>query len=450
MINIKNIKTVSEINKEIQSIFDQKFLFVRIVGEISNLRCPVSGHMYFNLKDTNAQIRAVLFKNYSRYLKQDLKNGQQIVCEGRITLYAPRGDYQIVVESVDFQGTGDLQLEFLRLKEKLLGEGLFDPANKIALPDFPEHIIVITSQTGAALQDFLYIYKKRKSNILIQILPVRVQGAYGAEEIVAALSIACASAPDAIVLCRGGGSIEDLWNFNEEIVARAISDASIPIVTGIGHETDYTIADFCADYRCATPTAAAELLIPETAHYIILVDNYLKRLNRSLHWRFESTQLLIARANRVFSSFDGAFYNKSLTLDILISKLLKNISLQLENKGMRLNTINRRFEKLSPIHSIELTHYRLQILLERLTKSMAFQINKNQSHIQEIAAILDSVSPLATLSRGYAIASKIDENQNIKIITDSFQVSENDKINIKLKKGELECIVSKRLNRLFH
>ena len=334
-ISRKNIKTVTEINTEIQSLFDRRFFFVRVVGEVSNLKRPLSGHMYFNLKDAASQIRAVLFRSQSRYLGQEIKDGQQVVCDGRITVFSPRGDYQIIVDSIDFQGVGNLQLTFDRLKKKLATEGLFNPDDKKTIPDHPEKVVLITSPTGAAVHDFLSVCRKRNSDISIQIIPVRVQGEGSAAEIVGAITLADRMMPDIIAICRGGGSIEDLWSFNEEQVARAIFHARVPVITGIGHEIDFTIADFCADKRCATPTAVAELIAPPTAVSKTTVESLRQRLARTLYYRLESARVLIARAEQTFSWYDSTFYHKSLTLDNLSNRIINRFNLILERNHLR-------------------------------------------------------------------------------------------------------------------
>ena len=257
------ILTVSQISRSIRTLLEGEFRFISVSGEISNLSRPYSGHSYFTLKDEGAQLRAILFKGQQRFLAKDINDGQQVICHGRISVYEPRGDYQLIVDSIDFHGAGALQLQFEKLKNRLAVEGLFDQARKKMIPMFPRKIVLITSPTGAAVHDFLKVWRNRQWGATIQIFPVRVQGIGAAEEIAAAIATVNRELDsDIIVLCRGGGSLEDLWAFNEECVARAIADSTLAIVTAIGHEVDFTIADFCADLRAPTPTGAAEQIIP--------------------------------------------------------------------------------------------------------------------------------------------------------------------------------------------
>jgi exodeoxyribonuclease VII large subunit len=276
-IETEPILTVSQLTRSIKTILEKEYRFVRISGEISNLKTPFSGHSYFTLKDGSSQIRGVLFKQQKRFVELTLKDGQEVVCFGRVTVYEPRGEYQLVIDNVDLFGTGRLQAEFERLKRKLSDRGYFSASIKKPLPAYPGRIVIISSPTGAAIQDFLKSTRNRQSPLHIQILPVRVQGTEAAGEIARAIQTANSIKDvDIIVLCRGGGSLEDLWAFNEEKVADAIHLSEIPIVTGIGHEIDFTIADFCADYRCPTPTGVAEKIVPDShtlLHHIRTLQN---------------------------------------------------------------------------------------------------------------------------------------------------------------------------------
>lgn len=437
----RRIKTVSQITREIKSLFEHRYQFVRISGEISNLSRPHSGHHYFNLKDENAQIRAVLFKNQARYLEQQLSDGQQIICNGRITIYEPRGEYQIIVDSVDFCGSGDLQIAFEQLKNKLLREGLFNQELKQEIPRHIDRIILITSPTGAAVHDFLSVCYKRKSDLSIQILPVRVQGEGSAAEIAAALQRADDLKPDVIVLCRGGGSIEDLWAFNEECVARAIFKNSVPVVSAVGHEIDVSIADYCADYRCATPTAAAELLAPESRALQSTVDRMIQRIARTVQWQLEAAAYRISRANRLFATFDSAFYSKTIQLDTLRMRLADMMSALMLQKEAALNQSTSRFRQVSPLNGLNLHQVKLKFCIDKLKKGVQFQLDRKLSRFQETVAVLDSVSPLATLSRGYSIVS---DPLTGEAITDAAMVDPEDSVDVRLHKGKLFCRVVKK------
>ncbi len=260
------VQTVTELTRSIRGLLETEFSFVTVSGEISNLKQPYSGHCYFTLKDREAQIRVVLFKGQQRYLATPLQDGRQVICRGRISVYEPRGEYQIIADFVDSYGTGALQIAFDQLKKKLADEGLFDSGYKKPLPFLPEKIFLVTSPGGAALFDFLRLARSRFPAVPIEISPVRVQGEGAAEEISRAIKTINSRATEGvIVLCRGGGSIEDLWAFNEEKTARAIFESRLPVVSAIGHEVDFTIADFVADHRSPTPTAAARDVLPDRA-----------------------------------------------------------------------------------------------------------------------------------------------------------------------------------------
>ena len=436
----RRVKTVTQITREIKSHFDQNYHFVSISGEISNLKKPHSGHLYFNLKDEHSQLRAVLFRNKSRYLDQQLRDGQQVVCDGRITVYEPRGEYQIVVDSVDFHGSGALQIAFEKLKKRLHGEGLFDQEHKQPLPAEIKKIALITSPSGAAVHDFLSICYQQNADIQIQILPARVQGEGSVEEIAAALSRVETLEPDVVVLCRGGGSIEDLWTFNEERIARAIHSCPIPVVSAIGHEIDITIADYCADVRCATPTAAAELLVPEFQELQNKLKRHIQRIIRSMQWQFRAVQFRIEKAERVLTSFDSAFATQTVYLDSLTHRLHEAINHHLQDRETRARHLVSRLQNSAPINTVTVCEMRLSHLSDTLLRSMQVCIEKKRAQLQEIAAILDSVSPLATLSRGYSIVSKPDTGE---IVTDGDQVRIDERVAIKLKKGALQCKVEK-------
>jgi exodeoxyribonuclease VII large subunit len=437
----RTIKTVSQITKEIKSLFEHRYQFVRISGEISNLRRPHSGHHYFNLKDENAQIRAVLFKNQSRYLDKQLSDGQQIICDGRVTIYEPRGEYQIIIDSVDFCGLGHLQIAFEQLKSKLLGEGLFNQELKAQIPHHIEKIILITSPTGAAVHDFLSVCYKRKANLSVQILPVRVQGEGSATEIAAALQRADDLKPDVIVLSRGGGSIEDLWAFNEECVARAIFKNSVPVVSAVGHEIDITIADYCADVRCATPTAAAELLVVESGEIQNRIDRMIQRIARTVQWQLEAAAYRVSRADHLFSTFDSAFYTKTMQLDTLRMRLADTMSSLIIHKRTTLDRHTSRLEQLSPLNALTLHGVKLEFFRDKLRKGIQFQLDRTFSRFQETIAVLDSVSPLATLSRGYSIVSNPLTGETI---SDVKQVNTEDSVDVRLHKGKLLCRVVRR------
>ncbi len=439
----KTIKTVSEINRELAQLIEGQFHFVRIIGEISTIRRPHSGHYYFILKDEHAQIKAVLFKNQQRYLPEEPKEGQQVVCDGKLSLYEPRGEYQIIIDTIDFHGAGQLQLAFENLKQKLKGLGFFEQSRKRPLPASISTIALITSPGGAAVHDFLSVCRRRNVSLHVQLLPVPVQGEGSAELICEAIKAAHTLRPDVIVLCRGGGSIEDLWAFNDERLAQALFNATIPIVTGIGHETDFTIADFCADVRGATPTAAAELIVPDGRLYRDRVMSLLARMGRNCQYRFASISQRLDRANRVLATFDSAFYHPTLRLDALSSRLSSAITRKIERMLHLFSTLEQRLHHCLPSHRILSQQTRVSHLAEKLQQTMAQHLNAKMRELQQAAAVLDSLSPLATLARGYAIVSGKGA-ETAQIITDVDQLEIDDEIRVTLHRGQLDCKVTSK------
>ncbi len=441
----RKIRSVTEINTEIGQLLDGSFRFVRIRGEISTIRQPFSGHTYFVLKDEKSQLNAVLFKSQQRWLLQPLVEGQQVICDGRISVYEPRGQYQLIVDTIDVDGAGQLRLLFDQLKLKLRSEGLFDENTKRPLPSTIEKIVLITSPSGAAVHDFISVCRKRQADVLVQILPVRVQGHEAAEQICTAMSQAHDLSPDVIVLCRGGGSIEDLWSFNEESVARAVYESAIPVVTGIGHETDFTIADFCADVRCQTPTAAAQLVTVDPAGYRQQLGYITSRLRRSLSYQLSNYTSRLRHAADVLSSFDKAFSRHTFTVDNLFSRICGAMALGIEKQHARTAGLESRLQRLSPDSAIRLYQSKLQFLSTKFLDRTAQFIALKTNGLNRCVDRLDTLSPLKTLARGYSIVSRKDDRQQAKnIITDIDQVAADEEIEIQLHRGELDCLVMRK------
>lgn len=437
------ILTVSQATQSIKSLLEDTFRFIHIRGEISNLRIPYSGHQYFTLKDSSAQIRAVLFKNQDRYLSKPLADGQQVVCYGRISVYEARGEYQLIVDTVEQFGSGELQIKFEQLKRKLAEEGLFDSARKKSLPSFPEKIVVLSSPSGAAIHDFLTVWHNRRSSVGIQLLPVRVQGKGAAEEIAAALDQVNRQIPaDLIVLCRGGGSIEDLWGFNEECVARAIARSKIPVVTGIGHEIDFTIADFCADLRAPTPTGAAERIIPDTLLLRQRIAERSRQLEQAMIRKLAREQRALDQHLRLLGTLKETLQNLSLRLDLSIHRFSRAVQACLQHKQDRLRQLLARLEKQTPVHRLELRALQVDSLKKRLIRQMQTSLQTKEAALAGYAALLDSMSPLATLARGYAIVRKEDIRKAAwSIISRSSEVQRGDRLEILLAEGRLDCEV---------
>ncbi len=446
LIKNRDVRTVSEINAEIKFLLEGKYRFVSVSGEISNLRIPYSGHQYFTLKDSKAQIRAVLFKGSAKFLDTALADGQHVICRGRISVYEPRGEYQIIVDSVDQHGEGALQLKFEQLKKRLNDEGLFDSQIKKVIPPYPEHVVVVSSPTGAAVQDFLKICAMRKTMTRVQVYPVSVQGDRAAGEISAAIKrinkdVGC----DAIVLCRGGGSLEDLWAFNEEAVARAIYESKIPVITGIGHEIDHTIADFCADLRAPTPTGAAEILMPDSIRLRSELQKTVQALYTSVAYMLDMSGNSLNQQKRLLRSFSTKIDTGYYRLDNSVERLRSAVLNSLSAGGQRLSRLSVRLENQAPLTRIRMREQELAHRRDRLMRYMEEICKKKEYDLAKCAALLNSVSPLSTLARGYAIVETVDRAGAGSVITSSSQVRVGDPVGIRLSEGRLACRVEETL-----
>jgi len=442
------VYTVGSLTRELKNLVENKYRFIKVQGEISGLKTPFSGHSYFTLKDESAQIKSVLFKGSSRYLAQDLKDGQKVVCHGRLSIYEPRGDYQLIVDSVDFQGAGFLQQRFEKLKNKLAQEGLFSAERKKQIVKYPKEIVILTTPTGAAIHDFLKIWRQRNFPTNITIFPVRVQGSEAASEITNALTTVNReySSVDLVVLCRGGGSLEDLWPFNEESLARAIARSAVPVISAIGHEVDFTISDFCADLRTATPTAAAEMLIPDCSHLKEQVNRFKDRLSTSIYTLIEKNQVCINQNRRLLGDLDFLFTNVSLRLDHATDRLQNVMSKRLQKEQIRSNALIAKLHNNSPDVRLTLQQQRLTFVAEKLHFHLRRSLNEWDEKLGRQAALLDAVSPLATLARGYSVASKIDPAGRSKnILHRSDELQKGDQVEVRLHKGKFECEVRKVL-----
>ncbi|MCX5656755.1 MAG: exodeoxyribonuclease VII large subunit, partial [Candidatus Omnitrophica bacterium] len=321
------IYTVSELNRQIRTILEDSFPVIWVEGEVSNLKRPSSGHLYFTLKDENAQLRTVLFKNNQGKLKFELEDGQKIICGGSVTVYEKQGEYQLLVEKIEPLGIGALQLALEQLKERLMKEGLFDPLHKRALPSMPCHIGIVTSPTGAAIRDILKVIRRRFFNIEISINPVRVQGEGAAQEIARAIEEFNELGDiDVLIVGRGGGSLEDLWAFNEEPVARAIYNSKIPVISAVGHEIDWTIADLVADVRAPTPSAAAEMVIVEKEKISQSVALSAERINQAIRniISFCESDLESLISRYVFRKPQSLILEARQHIDELLRQLLSN------------------------------------------------------------------------------------------------------------------------------
>lgn len=440
------ILSVSEFTQTLKTTLELQFRFVHIQGEISNLRIPYSGHIYFTLKDQTAQLRAVMFKGQTKYLTKPLEDGQSVICHGRLSVYEPRGEYQIIIDTIDFSGAGNLQLEFEKLKASLAQRGFFDNAIKKALPPFPEKIVLITSPTGAAVFDFLKIAEKRGYWGNIMVFPVSVQGKRASSEIAQAITAICSSGnADILVLLRGGGSLEDLWAFNEEQTAQAIHDATIPVATGIGHETDYTIADMCGDLHAHTPTAVAEAIIPDATLLRKNIIRFREVMASTLEKKINNNEEKVQSLRRLVGDLDLYLANHSLQLDYVSSAFINAGNKLIERTSAKLENVVGRLIHRSPGNVIEIQKLKVAQLEKQLKKTAISTLQLKETKLSRQAALLDSVSPLSVLARGYSIVSTIEKPaQKKKIVSATHQVTVGDMVDITLHQGGLECEVIKK------
>lgn len=417
----RRIYKVSDLNRAARGLLEGGFPILWVEGEISNLARPASGHLYFSLKDSQAQVRCALFRNRSLLLRFKPADGMQVLVRGRVSLYEPRGDFQFIAEHMEEAGHGALQRAFEELKQKLAKEGLFDLLRKRPLPTAPRRIGVITSPSGAALRDILSVIRRRYPLAEVIVYPVPVQGEGSGEKIAAMLQTASRRAEtDVLILARGGGSLEDLWAFNEEVVARAIHASTIPVVSGVGHETDFTIADFVADARAPTPTGAAELATPDGAAWRRLLAEQASRLQQAQErlletWR-ERLDWCKARLAQLHPG--RVLRDRAQRLDELELRLTRGMRKELKHADTRLASAAAGLREHSPARRLRQTSDRLIHLGQRLQSAARAEMMSVHNQLALAARALDAVSPLATLNRGYAIVSDAGNNRIISHMRD--------------------------------
>ena len=431
------IISVSELNRKAKSILEDGIPKLWIQGEISNLARPASGHIYFSLKDQAAQIRCAWFKQRQNQITSNILNGTNMLALGKISLYEPRGEYQFIIEKLEFAGEGDLKRKYEELKAKLSKEGFFSSETKLALPKLPNNIGIITSPSGAAIRDVLSILKRRFPMIPITIFPTAVQGDKAASQISSAIKLANNRADcDLLILTRGGGSLEDLWSFNEEIVARAIFKSQIPIISAVGHETDVTIADFVADFRAPTPSGAAEIAVPHQLEWIKILVNQEERLCSLITGTINNSyQTLDWTHKRLSQSSPQMSVKRQIDQSINLKKaLIGSMKQKLIILNHRLDQHAFKYIQNSPKHIIQQQFLRLERISQRMINRNNELLASNQNRLQLIAKTLHNVSPLGTLDRGYSIVS---EMKTKKIITNANQVKLKSKLEIMLAKGKI-------------
>ncbi len=441
--NTANLYTVSELNRAVAELLQHRFAWITVEGEISNLARPASGHLYFSLKDSQAQVRCAMFRGQNRQLRFRPENGQQVQVRARVSLYQPRGDYQLIIDKMEDAGDGALRRQFDYLKQQLASEGLFDSQHKRPLPTIPHGIGIVTSATGAAIRDALSVIERRFPAIPVFLYAVPVQGQAAPPAICKGLEVldhhdAC----DVILLIRGGGSLEDLWAFNEEIVARSIHQCRTPVVTGIGHEIDVTIADFVADVRAATPSAAAETVTPEQTAWLQDFDRLEQRLhqlvNDHLLYREERLQWLHRRLQQQHPQ--QIIHQARSRLHSHRHRLRQAWRALLRHKQFRYRQSQTALAAFSPDRQLKRGHQQLHFLRHQLELHIKQILQNKQAELARQAHTLNAVSPLNTLERGYAII--LDKNR--RTLTRSDQVAIGETITCRLHRGYLACRVEKR------
>ena len=439
--SVRYVLTVSELTREIKDLLEMKFSDLWIEGEISNVRIPPSGHHYFTLKDDYSQIRAVLFKSQARSLRFTPEDGLHVICCGRVSLYEKRGEYQLILESMEPKGIGALQLAFLQLKERLEKEGLFDRAHKKALPMVPQKIGVVTSPTGAVIRDILNIIARRFENIHLLLYPVRVQGEGASLEIAEAIAYFNDQTDvEVIIVARGGGSLEDLWAFNEERVARAIYASRIPIISAVGHETDYTIADFVADLRAPTPSAAAELAVRDKKETQQVLQSFQTRLEHQISQILGEYRTHLSHFRKRLGDPRKRIQDYFLRTDEWLNRISLLVSWNLTRIRENYSHLKTKLDHQHPGQRIE-TLRRLIVLSQRqMDQTIRHILEIQKQKLQGRIGKLDSLSPLGILKRGYSITRKVPSGE---ILRNSSHANEGDRVEVTLHQGTLLCSVEK-------
>jgi len=491
----RKIYSVSGLSLELKNLLEKQFPDVWVTGEVSNFRAATSGHFYFTLKDASAQIRAVCFRNQARYLKFKPQDGISVIARGHLSVYEARGEYQLYVEYLEPAGVGALQLAFEQLKAKLAAEGLFDPARKKPLPGLPSAVGVVTSPTGAVIRDILHILKRRFPNMNVTLYPVKVQGEGAAEEIVAGIEYFNRHPiVDVLIVARGGGSLEDLWAFNEEIVARAIAGSKIPVISAVGHETDFTIADFVADLRAPTPSAAAELVVHRKQDFLDELRERVRHMGQILRLKLSEAResLTALRMHRVFQTMLTRLGERAQRVDEAYAIMERAVHSNLERARRRLLELNAQLLRHEPRRLVQLRRLQLQEQraqigrrVEQMGRLVASWVSRRRqawlsasagitqynfarllalkqaelqqreislragveralaecrNRITQRDSLLAERSPLTVLNRGYSIT----RDAQGRIVRDAAQVSLGDDLSIRLAHGELGATVAKK------
>ncbi|HEY3197767.1 MAG TPA: exodeoxyribonuclease VII large subunit [Nitrospirales bacterium] len=433
------ILTVSALSTLLRSHVEAGFSDVWVEGEVSNLRMPSSGHAYFTLKDATSQIRSVMFRSVGRFLRFHLKDGMCVICRGRLTVYEPKGDYQLVVAYAEPKGVGALQVAFEQLKERLAADGLFDAGRKRPLPAFPQRLGIITSPTGAAIRDIIQVAHRRWPNIELLLNPVGVQGIGAAAEIAKAIAeMNELGGLDVLIVGRGGGSLEDLWAFNEEVVARALAASRIPVVSAVGHEIDYTIADFVADLRAPTPSAAVELVLPARSEIIKRFSGYGQQTVQAIRGRLRDCRSRVETERRALLDPAALVQRAMQRRDELEMRLCLAEMSRMRESRQELNGLRQGLLLGSPIRRIEQGFAMLARVSTQLEQRVR-AIGTGWRHaLEQGAGALHALSPLAILARGYSITRRWPE---MRLLRNAADVAPGETVHVRLSSGELICEV---------
>ena len=439
----REIMSVGELTLRLKETIEAEFGLIWVVGEISNLSRPSSGHMYLTVKDERAQVRAVMFKTKQRYLDFIPADGQEVLIRGRLSIYEPRGEYQIVVDYMEPRGEGALRLAFEKLKSRLAEEGLFDEDKKKKLPFLPKRLALVTSPTGAAVRDFIRVARSLNENIGLSVYPVRVQGEGAAEEIAQAVTdLNRWGGFDVIVLTRGGGSLEDLWAFNEEVVARAVAASNIPVVSAVGHEVDFTIADFAADLRAPTPSAAAALILRDKKELKSYLAGMNRRLTAGLRSGLYLTRERLAHLATRLGDPERILAGPRLRLDDLTETMILSMKEKLAEDRTRVRQAQAGLAPAHPGLRLKVDRQRITVLGRDLARAGRTNLTRSREALASLAARLGGLSPLAVLSRGYALARTY---MDLKSVRSSEDVSPGDRLKVLLGRGELGVTVDEVL-----
>jgi len=433
----REVLTVSQLNGRARVLLEDVFAQVWVEGEISNLSRPASGHIYFTLKDSQAQVRCALFRQNATRVRQALRDGLAVRVRGKVSLFEGRGDYQLIVDNLEPAGDGALRLAFEALKEKLTAEGLFAIERKKPLPAHPRRIGIISSPTGAVIRDIISVFRRRAPQIALILIPSAVQGREACEQVVRALELADRQGFDALILARGGGSLEDLWCFNEEAVARAVAACVTPIVSAVGHETDVSISDFVADVRAPTPSAAAELLAPDASELQLRLSSLHRRLLLRMQDRLNRERMRLDGFSKRLRHPGERLRQQAQRLDDLDMRLRRAFERQLSARHERFARLDARLTAQHPGRTLALLQQRLSNIAERLPRAMRESLKQRNLQLQSQAQTLHAISPLATLGRGYSIL--LDDRGHA--IHSAAQTRPGQRLKAKLGEGELEVRV---------